>query len=326
MFGQLQPGAQGARAEPGGEEAGMTRWWVYQRERFPVLAHGPLVAAFSLSAVSFSRLLRGQTTLPGATATVVAFVTCLLFFLQLRIADEFKDFEEDSKYRPYRAVPRGLVSLPELGVLGAITAAIQALLAIWLDPSLLILLAVAWAYLALMSKEFFVGDWLKRHHGLYLVSHMMIMPLVDLYATACDWWADGASAPPGLIWFLIVSYFNGVNIEVGRKIRAPKGEEHGVNTYSAVWGLRPAVLIWLGDLVVTAACAAWAAHLIGWLEPTAVALALLLLTAATIAASFVRQPTKGGSKAIEATAGVWTLVMYLALGATPLAWRWWHSS
>ncbi|HEY1376538.1 MAG TPA: UbiA family prenyltransferase, partial [Gemmataceae bacterium] len=187
------------------------RWWVYQRERFPVLAHGPLVAAFSLSAVSFSRLLRGQHTLPGAKATFVAFATALLFFLQLRIADEFKDFEEDSKYRPYRAVPRGLVSLRELGVLGAITAAIQALLAVWLEPSLLIVLAVAWTYLALMSKEFFVGEWLKRRHVLYLVSHMMIMPLVDLYATACDWWADGAHAPPGLIWFLIVSYFNGVN-------------------------------------------------------------------------------------------------------------------
>src|SRR5207247_10262010 len=40
-------------------------------------------------------------------ALPISFVTCLLFFLQLRIADEFKDFEEDSKYRPYRAVPRG---------------------------------------------------------------------------------------------------------------------------------------------------------------------------------------------------------------------------
>jgi 4-hydroxybenzoate polyprenyltransferase len=300
------------------------RWWVYQRERFPVLAHGPLVAAFSLSAVSFSRLLRGQHTLPGAKATFVAFATALLFFLQLRIADEFKDFEEDSKYRPYRAVPRGLVSLRELGVLGAITAAIQALLAVWLEPSLLIVLAVAWTYLALMSKEFFVGEWLKRRHVLYLVSHMMIMPLVDLYATACDWWADGAHAPPGLIWFLIVSYFNGVNIEVGRKLRAPADEEYGVATYTAVWGLRTAVLVWLGDLLVTAASAAWAAHLIDWLVPMAVTLAVLLAAAGTVAMTFLRRPTKRGSKLIEATAGLFTLVMYLMLGVVPLAWRWWH--
>ena len=42
----------------------------------------------------------------------MAVVTSFLSFLQLRIADEFKDFDEDSRYRPYRPVPRGLVTLP----------------------------------------------------------------------------------------------------------------------------------------------------------------------------------------------------------------------
>ena len=36
-----------------------------------------------------------------------------LFFL-LRLFDEFKDAEDDAKYRPYRAVPRGLVTFGEL--------------------------------------------------------------------------------------------------------------------------------------------------------------------------------------------------------------------
>ena len=34
-----------------------TRWWTYQRERFPVFAHGSLIAAFSFSAVSYSASL-----------------------------------------------------------------------------------------------------------------------------------------------------------------------------------------------------------------------------------------------------------------------------
>ena len=98
------------------------RWWTYQRERFPILAHGILIASFSFSAVCFSSLLRGQTELPRLSSIFVAFVTAFLFFLQLRIADEFKDFEEDARYRPYRAVPRGLVTLRELGGLGAMCA------------------------------------------------------------------------------------------------------------------------------------------------------------------------------------------------------------
>ena len=34
------------------------RWWIYQRERFPVLPHGLLIAVFSLSALSYSARLR----------------------------------------------------------------------------------------------------------------------------------------------------------------------------------------------------------------------------------------------------------------------------
>src|SRR4051812_43039910 len=96
------------------------RWWTYQRERFPIFGHDLLIAAFSSSAVSYSALLRGQT--PRIASIIVAFATCFLFFLQLRIADEFKDLDEDSRYRPYRPVPRGLIRLPELGVVFIIAA------------------------------------------------------------------------------------------------------------------------------------------------------------------------------------------------------------
>jgi 4-hydroxybenzoate polyprenyltransferase len=74
------------------------RWWIYQRERFPLLAHSPVIAAFSLSAVSYSALIRGMHQLPGWKPCAIAFASSFLFFLQLRIADEFKDFEEDSRY------------------------------------------------------------------------------------------------------------------------------------------------------------------------------------------------------------------------------------
>jgi 4-hydroxybenzoate polyprenyltransferase len=299
------------------------RWWVYQRERFPVLGHGPLIAAFSFSAVCFSALLRGQSDLPPLRACLVAFGTAFLFFLQLRIADEFKDFEEDSRYRPYRAVPRGLVTLRELAGVFVLGALIQFGLALWLEPSLVLLLAITWTYLALMSKEFFVAEWLKKRHILYMVSHMAIMPLVDFYATACDWWPAGEGAPRGLIWFVVVSYFNGMVIEIGRKVRGPQDEEVGVNTYSALWGMRTATLVWLGALVLTACFAATAAYRIDFLVPMAGVLVVLLATAGLVAARFLRDPTTKRSKMIETFSGIWTLLMYLSLGAVPLLGRWW---
>jgi 4-hydroxybenzoate polyprenyltransferase len=297
------------------------KWWTYQRERFPLVGHGLPIAAFSFSAVCFSRLLRGGEDWPRWEAAVVAFLTSFLFFLQLRIADEFKDFEEDSRYRPYRPVPRGLVTLRELAWVGVGTAVLQLALALWLAPSLAILLAGVWIYLVLMSKEFFAAAWLKSRAVIYMLSHMVIVPLVDFYATACDWWPVQGRPPEGLFWFVAVSYFNGLVIEIGRKIRAPDDEEEGVTTYSVAWGRRTAVCVWLAVMAVTAACAVGAMAVIDFVVPVAVWLGALLLIAVAVAVQFLRSPVARSGKRIEVVAGLWTIGLYLSIGVVPLAWR-----
>jgi 4-hydroxybenzoate polyprenyltransferase len=296
------------------------RWWTYQRERFPVFAHGPLIAAFSASAVSYSALLRGETTLPGA-GTLVAFATAFLFFLQLRIADEFKDHEEDVRYRPYRPVPRGLVSLRELGWVGVAAGLLQLVLALAVKPALALILLLVWVYLALMSVEFFVPAWLKARPITYMWTHMLIMPMIDFYATACDWLVRGAPLPDGLFWFLLVSFFNGIVIEIGRKTRAPADEETGVETYSALWGRAGAVRAWLGAMALCAACALMAAQAIDFLLPAAAVLAALALAAAWSGLRFVRAAGPGAGRRLEALSGVWTLSMYLIVGVVPLGIR-----
>lgn len=298
------------------------RWWVYQRERFPILAHTPIILAFSLSAVSYSALLRGATSLPGWKPCAVAFACSFLTFLQLRLADEFKDFEEDSLYRPYRPVPSGLIRLRELAWVWAACIALQLVLALWLAPHLLSLLAITWIYLGLMSKEFFVGRWLKKRPIVYMVSHMAIMPLVDMFTTACDWVPKGYSRPPrGLFWFILLSFFNGIVLEVGRKIRSPMDEERGVETYSFLWGRRNAVVVWLAMMTTTAALAIAAARGIGFGVPAAVLLGVSVIVAGILGARFLRVEVAGHGKRFETMAGIWSLVLYLSLGIIPIALR-----
>ena len=302
----------------------MSRWITYQRERFPLAAHGPLVAAFSASAVCYSSLIRGGS-FPRAASLLVAFVTSLLFFLQLRIADEFKDYEDDSRYRPYRAVPRGLVTLRELAWVGMGGGVIQLVLALILEPTIVWILALAWIYLAMMTREFFVADWLKRHPVLYMTSHMVILPLVDLYATACDWWVAGLRVPPdGLVWFLIVSYLNGMVVEIGRKVRVPADEEHGVDTSSALWGTGRAVRVWVFMVLLTAAAAWRAAAEIGTEGPMLVLLAALVLACTAAGIRVARSRLSGAGKAVELMSGLWTVLMYLGLGAIPVLVAWWR--
>ena len=298
----------------------MRRWWIYQTERFPLVSHGVLIAAFSLSAVCYSRLRRSVIGFPPIHTALVAFVCSFLLFLQLRIADEFKDAAEDAQFRPYRPVPRGLVSLRELGWIACGAAIVQLLLAISLSPSLALLLFVCWAYMALMTREFFVPAWLKAHPIHYLWTHMLILPIMDLYVTACDWWRTG-KLPPGLAWLLLVSFLNGVVIEIGRKLRAPVDEEHGVGTYSRLWGTRAASAAWFCAMVLTGLCAWQAARIVDFAGVVLLLIGLLLVCAAGVLSHFLRSPVGGAGKRVEMMSGVWSVLLYLSIGLAPLAWK-----
>ncbi len=298
-----------------------SRWWVYQRERFPLLVHGPLIAVMSFAAVSVSRLVRGGAAIPNVGPFLVAFATTLVFFLQLRVADEFKDRDTDARYRPYRAVPRGLVSLRELGAVAAAGALLQLALALWLRPSLLLLLAAAWIYLGLMWKEFFAHRYLTAHPIVYLWSHMLILPLITLYATACEWHAAGAPFPRELGWLLVAGFCNGLVIEIGRKIRAPEAEERGVDTYSALWGRRRATLTWWAAMLLAAACLLPVAGTLGVSAVLAPAFVGVLTLAAMAGRRFLDEPTPRRAGLLEPVSGLWMLVAYLGLGVGPFLLR-----
>jgi 4-hydroxybenzoate polyprenyltransferase len=151
------------------------------------------------------------------------------------------------------------------------------------------------------------------------------MPLVDLYATACDWAPLGNARPPrGLLWFLVVSLFNGMVVEVGRKIRSPQDEETGVETYSFLWGRGKAVVVWVALMTVTGTFAVVAARHIAFQTQAAIGLGSFIVLAAVLGAVFLQQRKTGGGKALETMAGVWSLVLYLSLGIIPLALRAWR--
>jgi hypothetical protein len=298
----------------------LQRCWVYQRERFPLLAHGVLIAGFSVATVGYTSARIELAALP-ATATAVAFVLCFLFFLQLRIADEYKDFEVDARYRPERPVPRGLVTLRELGALAVMAGLVQLGLALWLEPRIAVVLLIAWSYYLLMTVEFFVPAWLATRPVVYMISHLMILPLLAALASACVW-LRLRDTPPDLTWFLAFSYCSGAVLELGRKIRAPGDERVGVRTYSALWGGRAAVCAWLAVLLLTALFGALAARDIGFQVPMAGCLAVLLLWGTYLAWSFLSAPATASAKRLETFAGLWVLLTYLILGVAPLYSSW----
>src|SRR5690606_11612753 len=137
------------------------------------------------------------------------------------------------------------------------------------------------------------------------------------YTTGLDWLAGGVGPPAALTLFLVLTFCNGIVVEVGRKIRPIEAERDGVDSYTRAWGLRPAPVIWLAILAATAAVAAMALAAIGaGLALTGLLLASLALCALP-ALGFLRHPTAAWARGIETASGLWTIAMYLLLGATP---------
>lgn len=296
----------------------IARFYQYQKERFPILGHGLLVASFSFSAISYSRICRGVEGFVSWTAFAVAIFTTITLFLLVRIFDEFKDAEDDANYRKNLPVPRGLIRLRELFILGVILVVLQVAVNAWFFPKLLIMFAVVVAYLSLMGKEFFIPEWLKKHQFWYVTSHMFIIPLIDMYASGIDWMIEGVAPPKGLIFFFIVSYMNGIVLEIGRKIRTPEQEAEGVLTYSSMLGVHKSVYSWITMLAVTLAAAIAAALFAGhgWLG--IVILSGIFVLCAIPGVLFLMKMTKKRSKMIEISSALWTIGMYLTLGGVPM--------
>jgi 4-hydroxybenzoate polyprenyltransferase len=174
-----------------------------------------------------------------------------------------------------------------------------------------------WLWLALMTVEFFAPKLLHGSPALYLVSHMAIMPLIDLFLTACEW-LPGKGEPPAGIWtFLWMSFCNGCVVEFGRKIWAPGNERPGVDTYSANWGLGASLLA----LALAIAGALAGLIVCGFYLGRPATVAVLGLLAAALFAhvilKFRTNPVSKAQKRLEDASGLWVLVCYLSAAIAP---------
>lgn len=293
--------------------------WAYQKERFPLAKTVPLLAVFSAASISVSAEMAGRP-LPSWGAFAAGFAVAMLLFFQMRVCDEYKDLEDDKRYRPDRPIPRGLISLKAVLTLGLVSLPITAFAAWAWHPPVLWLLLFVWVWLAAMTAEFGVPKWLKARPVLYLLSHMAIMPLIDLLLTAMEWLPAGG--PALWLWlFLALSFVNGCVLEIGRKLWAPHNEIVGVDTYSGLWGPKKAAVIWgacvvlsWGLLVGVGAVTGvvWIAALLGG------AGALLCLWAAT---AYAAAPSSEAQKRLDTFAGLWVFACYALAGFAPLIVR-----
>jgi 4-hydroxybenzoate polyprenyltransferase len=293
-----------------------TRLRAYLRERFPLFGHVLLIISYYSSNQFLARVL----TNPGepmqyTLRSLLGALTLLFFFFHLRVFDEHKDFEEDSRFHPHRVLQRGVITLADLRVLAAMCIVTEFGLAAVAGRAALTGLVIAFVFSLLMLREFFAKEWLKKHFLVYATSHMLLMPLLSLmvysFATGRMPW----QAPPVFWVYAFVGFFVTFNVEVSRKIRAPEDEVAGLDSYSKIFGTYGAAWIVLGLRVIDTTLVSVVGHAIGVSAWFYVAVVVLLLVTLGTFIRFRTNTNARTARALERNAGLYLIAFDLILAA-----------
>ena len=281
-------------------------------ERFPA-RNAVFFAALYLAGAFVAQASTHDGAIRLGLRDLAGFGALWAFFLLLRVFDEHKDFEADAVAHPERVLQRGLVSLDQLEVLGVLAAATTFLVSLWMDAGIgpvttWWLATISWS--GLMAREFFVRAWLRRHTMLYAVTHLLVMPL------ATGWVVSMAGASPlespTTRMLLVLAFISGLAFEMARKMRAPRDERDGADSYTRALGVRAAADVLLLVTAAAMAVALLVTRLTSGATPLIVGIAATLVAALPLV-HFRRRHTTRAAKLVEAGVGVSMLIAYVSL-------------
>ena len=312
----------------------LKKLYTYQKERFPVLTFSLYIfcIAFATFCITnywgninynnpiekLKRFYYGVRTEPYVIdyyRLIPMFIVAFLQFLMIRIVDEFKDYEEDCKYRPYRPVPRGLITLKELKKLFIICAIIQFVITYIFEPRAIFPLLIVWIFFAIMSKGFFIKKFLDKHILLEVALDELLMPILAWYLS----YFASYTIPINIInsyvnyldigIFLLMTYIVSWIVEVARKIRSQEDEEEGVKTYTAVFGIGGAISILFILETLLILIQAFILR-----EQYLVIIVAIYILINIINLLFVKKKNKKMAKLVVLFSNIYIVIAYLSLG------------
>lgn len=207
---------------------------IYFREMFPIPPR-LLLGFIVFGEIYFIILLNyGVTDFSIGIQEIIGAFTVFAFYMYLRIADDFKDYELDLVLFSHRPLPSGRVTKKDLFIVCAVVQAIAIVLNFLYMNNFYFFLFL-YGYGFLMSQWFFQRHRIQSSLPLALVTHNPVQIIVNLYIISFTCIKYNLY-PYTYITFLVLwtLYFPSLIWEISRKIRAPK-EETAYVTYSKLF-------------------------------------------------------------------------------------------
>lgn len=213
----------------------LKRMGIYCKEMYPLVPRF-LLGFIIFGEIYFIILLNyGVTEFSLGIQELIGGYTVFCFLFILRIADDFKDYELDSRLFAHRPLPSGRVKKTDLMVLLAWIVGSSVVLNVLFMNNLLFFL-ILYVYGTLMSLWFFQRKKIQKSLPLALITHNPVQMLMNIYIisfTCIKYGLNGITLTSFLAaWTL---YFPALIWEISRKIRAPEDETEYV-TYSKLFG------------------------------------------------------------------------------------------
>ncbi|MDO4283081.1 MAG: UbiA family prenyltransferase [Clostridia bacterium] len=265
------------------------RWHIYLKEMYPVIPRLFLgiilfgvIYFFVLAKVSVASFSFGMEEVTGV-------LTIFFFLLCLRIADEFKDFELDSKLFKERPLPSGRVTKNDLKILAGISIAIMIILNVIFTRNLIPFIVLA-IYGILMSVWFFAKKYIQPNLLLALITHNPVQVILNFYiiSIVCNKYQLELFTLSNVLIACIL-YLPALGWEMGRKIKAPQNENEYV-TYSKIFGYKRATIIVFCVFLLQAILIAIAIYDITSIY-TIIGFALALFIYLFVTIKFIQNPT-----------------------------------
>lgn len=291
---------------------GLNKYFAYSKERFPI--PGILVYAGTLFYVAFC--FGNLFSHAGQVEWLPSIGGVLLFFLvilHLRILDEHKDYEADKTAYPDRLLSRGVITLADLRRILVAVVIIELGVSALLGIQQLIIWGIIFAWSMLMFYEFFASEFLKKHIGLYLVSHQLLVPVMVFYAVSLRVDIAGLDTT-GFLYILLLSasiMCATVTYEIARKTWSKEQEHELADSYTSEWGIKTAVVI---NQLVALCGGAIMVYLYSRFNAGIVyhsVIAVLFLIFLLTGAGFVKSPSKKMSKMVEAGGMLYMLGLFV---------------
>lgn len=227
------------------------RIWIYSLEMFPVLLYLPYIIALYIC-LNFVTQIITNSIITINIYSIVGMVSAFFIMLQMRTYDDLKDFEIDKNLFPERATPRGDVLKQDIVKIAIFCFISLLLVNLIFATKTIFIFAIMMIYTVLTYKWFFAEKIHRKNIFLTMITHQPIPYVINFYLIHTALASGHFYETFTFKHFTVLLLFSlpVTAWESSRKIRAIGNETH-YETFSLIFGTRPATFIPLTCLLIT---------------------------------------------------------------------------